>query len=267
MSKQTNSDERIKARIELEAIEFPGTTESTLMSTITMSKYINTCLNKVFKDYMGCKIYPMLNDGYSALHPVRCDLYFTLGGDNLKGSSIAAFRQIGTGVTKQVTGNRANYTAMISDHNARLSSLNCAEITQEAIDCIHPLLFNEIIRSVKETPEGYRNSTVVREQTTQVPYSTQEVVTPIISLVDIAQLMKLLFEGSATEKSAYEYMVQPIRSINMLNPQPGMYNGTAWGENFLYNISRLDKDMVLDVCNEIGYISRTGNADCFTDSF
>lgn len=263
----TNTNGRAKARIELEKIEFPGTTESTLMSTITLSKYVNTALNKVFKDYMGCKIYPMLSDGYSMNHPVRCDLYFSLGGDNLKGSSIAAFRQIGGNVTKQVTGNRANYTAMISDHNARLSSLNCADITQEAIDCIHPLLFNEIIRSVKETPEGYRRSTVVREQTTPVPYRQSEVITPIISLVDISQIMRLLFEGSAVEKGDYEYMVQPIRSISMLNPQQGMYNGNGWGENYLYSVSRLDRVQLLDVCNEIGYISRTGNADCFTDSF
>lgn len=267
MSNNPNNKERVKARIDVEPVEFQATTEGALMSTITLSKYVNTCMRGVFKDYTGCNIYPVLNDPYSGLHPVRCDLYFSLGSDNATGAKISAFRQIGSGNNNRTAPDRIDYMAMIRDHNARMSSLNCAEITQEAIDCVHPLIYTELVNSIKETAADYRNKTVVKEQTTRVPYSTGEIVTPIITMVDINQIMKLIFNGSVLEKSNYEYSVMPVRNISALGQQGQVYTGKAWGQNFLYQITRLDKDALMDVSNEIGYINRTGNIDCFTESF
>lgn len=269
------SKERIKATVKMEAVDFPATTKTAFMSTIRLSKYVNTLFRAVFKDYIGCKIYPVSNDAYSMRHPVRCDLYFTLGSDNMAGGTIAAFKTITGPVKANVSGGLANYTEMIGQHNARLKSLNTAEITQDAIDIIHPLLWKELSMQTQENPVMYNKKGIVREQQTPMPYNIQsEVITPVISNVDINAIMQLIFNGNddesdnAAKSAGGEYMVTAVRSIAAVNPQAQLYvNQNAGGENYLYNISKLDKNEMMDLMNEIGYISRTGNADCYTDSF
>lgn len=268
------SKERIRATVQVEPIEFPATTKTAFMSTIKLSKYVNTLFRAVFKDYIGCKIYPVMNDAYSMRHPVRCDLYFTLGADNMAGGSVAAFKTITGPVKANVNGGVANYTEMITQHNARLRSLNTAEITQDAIDIIHPLLWKELSMQTQETPEAYSKKGIVREQQTPMPYNAQsEVITPVISNIDINAVMQLIFNemdnaNDGTKAATDEYMVTAIRSIATMNPQMQMYvNQSAGGENYLFSIAKLDKNEMMDLMNEIGYISRTGNADCYTDSF
>lgn len=260
--------ERIKAVLEVEPVDFPGTTESAYMSTITLSKYVNSIFRNAFKDYVGCKIYPIFNDAYTMRHPVRCDLIFSLGSDNLTGAKLAAFKPVADPVKAQIGGARANYTDMISSHNARIRNLNCAEITQDAIDIFHPLLWNELAKTTNETSKAYQDKGIVKEQSTSVPYSaTTEIVTPVISYIDITNIWKVLCSPAKDDKD--EYMVTPVRSIAAMNPaiqQQAYYNGQAV-ENYLYQISKINRDDFMDLMNEVGYVSRTGNVDCFTDSF
>ena len=266
------SNERIKATVKMDPVEIPYTTETALMSTVKLSKYVNTLFRNIFKDYTGCKIYPVSNDAYSARHQVRCDLYFTLGSDNMTGATLTAFKTIADGVKAKVSDGVANYTAMINNHNARLKSLNAAEITQDAIDIIHPLLWKEVAMQTKETAEMYNKKSIVREQSTPMPYNmASEVVTPVISFVDINAVIQFITNGGFQEDGkapTSEFLVSPIRSIAAVNPQAQMYvNPNMGGENYLYSVAKLDKNEMMDVMNEIGYISRTGNADCFTDTF
>lgn len=262
--------ERIKATVEVEGTGLPVTTKAALMSTIKLSKYVNSFFKGIFKDYIGCKIYPVFNDAYSQRHPVRCDLYFTLGADNCSGATLSAFQPISDPVKATTSNGTANYTAMICAHNARLKSLNTAQITDDAVDIIHSLLWREIATQTKETPEAYSQKSVVREQTTPMPYNMgSEVVTPVISYIDINVLMEIIVNGTSKDdsKKLDEFLVTPVRSIAMMNPQAQMYAQSAPGENYLYQVCILNKEELADVMNEIGYISRTGNADCFTDTF
>lgn len=264
------AETRIKNIIEMEPVNIPKTTEAALMSTVTLSKYVNTLFNGVFKDYTGCKVYPVLNDIYSARHQVRCDLYFTLGSDNLMGAKIAAFKPIANGV-KSTIGAKANYTEVIMQHNARLRSLNSAVITQDAIDIIHPLLWFELAAQTKETAEAYSKKGIIKEQSTPLPYNDRsQMVTPVISFADIDSIISTIEHGCTLDKKTGrrfdDHYITPVRSISSIANQQYMYQQAQTGvENYLYQISKIDKAQLNDLANEIGMISRTGSADCFTD--
>jgi len=264
-----SKEERVKAVIEVEPIDFPETTISSYMSTITLSKYVNTLFNKVFKDYLGCKIYPVLNDQNSMRHPVRCELYFTLGSDNMHGARISAFSSVQNPEKPEVG---ANYTSYIGIHNARLKSLNSAAVKQDAIDILKDLLWYEVGSTTKETAEAYSNRSIIREQSTPVGYAMNarsEIITPVVAFVDINKIMHLLFSGK--DDKTDEYMVSPIRSIAAMNPQPLMYGQVnqlgQQSENFLYSIAKLNRDDFADMMNEVGVVDKTGHADCFVGSF
>ena len=259
------NNERIKAVLEIEPIEFPDTTRTALMSTVTLSKYVNTMLRNTFKDYVGCKIYPIYNDAYSGRHPVRCDLMFSLNGDNMTGAKISAFKPVAEGVKAQIGGTKANYTEMISNHNARVRNLNCAEITQDAIDIIHPLLWNELAVNTKETAKAYQDKGIAKEQSTTVAFAANEIITPMISFISIENIWKFLCGKDKKD----EYMVTPVRSLasmNRMEQQAAFYNGQTT-ENYLYQINKINRDDFMDLMNEVGYISRTGNIDCYTETF
>lgn len=254
-------------------VELPSTTKSSMMTTVTLSKWINSLMKKTFKDYLGCKIYPVLNDQYSGMHPVRCDLVFTLGSDNLAGSTIAAFKPVADPVQFTKTNERANYTEIISGHNARLANLNAAEITQDAIDIVHPLLWNNIAMQTKETAAKYKERGIVKEQSTPTPYNLKsQIITPIISFVDINAIMSTFVHGAPIDEKGRRFddiMIQPIRSIVSMNPQQayGINNYNMESTNFLFLVNQLDKEVMSDVANEIGFINKAGYADCYTESF
>lgn len=265
-------EERQKTRIELtERPEFPATHEGMLTTSNDLCRHVNTLMKNVFADFVGSKVYvdqQSVNGQIviNPLHPVQLELYFNVGGATTPTDSkkVLAFRSIEDKIKDSVyKGGANNIIQRTIGMNIAVSTNKCSEITQDGIDIIGDLLWNDVAGSIgKMTPKVLNDRGITVEGSTTAaasPYNPnpQRVVYNIVRQVDIDKILKLIFDNKNNEIA---YQTKPIKPIDYVQKQDGT---TRW----LIEVSRLNLRNYTDLCHSIGLYDTGSGINFVTESF
>lgn len=264
-----SKEEREKARITLhENPSFPITTDGAIMSSQTLAGYVNELFSRVFADYLGCKIFVDIQD---QIHPVQLQLFFAVGDiDPENTDKLIAFRLIKGANTAYTEQNKMNYSALMSNYNATVTSNRSSEITEDAIDIISSMVYYDTAMKLGKNPtnKDFINQGITIENCTVnggTPYitpNTQKILTDTVQKVDINSILSILFEKSDEEEKAI-YKTTPIKPIIPMNMPPQTISDAKW----LFIVNRIHKTNFMDVCNnELGSFNPTGNLNIYRNT-
>lgn len=274
-------DARTKATIRLaQHPEFPSTIDCAAMTTSSISRHVNSLFRRVFADYEGCKVIVDQQqdpNGISVLnqiHPIQVELYFPLGnvtdGDN---SKVYAFRPITDKINNQKSNlsNNMGYTSRCLGHNIAMTTNKSSEITQDAIDIFHPLLWREVQMrtSVNPSPAEFANLGIYVEGSTSNNsgiYTSQvnsRIIYNIVKFVDINSILSILFgEKDEDTGSRLIYQVTPIKPFDA-NMNTNMI--TQRDRKWVFYVYRNNEQSLADMVNELGGYNVTNSLNICTD--
>ncbi len=264
-----NQKEREKVQIKIDQHpDFQATSDSSLKTSMDLSKIINALFRGTFADYTGCRVFVDTNmnaqaEGYALnnAHPVQVELYFVAGAKAQDGK-LLAFQPIVDKIAAEYKPGKGvmNYTQATLGYNAVMQTNKSCELTQGAIDIFQNMLYREVAMQLGANPtaEAFAKIGAVVEKPTTTgatPYmstSTQVVVYNMIRLVDINSILDLIY--SKPEESKKIYNVVPIKPTAMISGQvaPMMNVGVEPDQRWLFNVTRIDQANFLDKCNELG---------------
>lgn len=274
----TNSKKREKVTFNLDHHpEFPATNESAMMSTKTITKYVNSLMSKIFADYIGCNIYidnsPYVQTQVADAHPVRLELYFQLtNADPTLSNRIYAVRSVADKAKDYYEKGSMNYVARTMGHNNIVTQNKTTELTQDAVDILSKMLWREIALSlpIDATPEDFEKKSVSYEaySTSGSPYTyvtpaTQRTIYHIVTCVDINSIFDILFNDSDNDDERFVYQILPVKPIIFNN----VAQNSDMRQKWLFSVNRISPQKFNDLCNEIGIYDRTNGINIFTESF
>ena len=208
-----NNQPKIKLAL-AEPLEFNGTADSALMTTLTLAKYINELLLGTFADYIGCRIYPNTDNTALTQDPVVVDLHFSLNGNNNRGGKYQAFVPVGSAEAASNSSAPNNYLAMAGAHNARVSTTSASVITQDACDLLFDCIGFPLNQKVKCNPKSFKDTGMTVECN-----AGNAGIQCIIRGISINAIMKILYGG---KNNAHDFMIAPIKPITL---QSDVING------------------------------------------
>lgn len=263
-----NQKEREKVQIKIDQHpDFQATSDSSLKTSMDLSKIINALFRGTFADYTGCRVFVDTNVNTNAdyilnnLHPVQVELYF-IAGAKAQDGKLLAFQPIVDKIADEYKPGKGvmNYTQATLGYNAVMQTNKSCELTQGAIDIFQNMLYREVAMQLGGNPtaEAFAKVGAVVEKPTTTgatPYmstSTHVVVYNMIRLVDINSILDLIY--SKPEESKKIYNVVPIKPTAMISGQvaPMMNVGVEPDQRWLFNVTRIDQANFLDKCNELG---------------
>lgn len=261
-----NEREKVKLTIDQHP-DFQATSDSSLKTSVDLSKIINALFRGTFADYVGCRIFVdtnanigMESNPLSNMHPVQVELYF-LAGAKAQDGKLLAFQPIMDKIAQEYKPGKGamNYTQATLGYNAVMQTNKSCELTQGAIDIFQTMLFREVAMQLGSNPTAAafaERGVVVEKPTTSsaTPYmtpTTQVVVYNMVRCIDINSLLDFIY--SKPEESKKIYNVVPIKPTTMINGQAQPINvGVEPDQRWLFNVMRLDQRNFLDKCNELG---------------
>lgn len=264
-----NQKEREKVQIKIDQHpDFQATSDSSLKTSMDLSKIINALFRGTFADYTGCRVFVDTNMNANAesyplnnVHPVQVELYF-IAGAKAQDGKLLAFQPIVDKIAAEYKPGKGvmNYTQATLGYNAVMQTNKSCELTQGAIDIFQNMLYREVAMQLGADPtaEAFAKIGAVVEKPTTTgatPYmstSTQVVVYNMIRLIDINSILDLIY--SKPEESKKIYNVVPIKPTAMISGQvaPMMNVGIEPDQRWLFNVTRIDQANFLDKCNELG---------------
>lgn len=211
------------ARIEIEPIPFDGLLKSKIISTIDLSKLVNSVFKNALADYEGCIILPMQNGQFD------CTLYFkdhggpVRGGDQIKNLiSVSGQNRVGSAVDK--------ITAFNNRTSNKLYSLS--EETKQ--------ILSEFINIKKNQKINWNQ--LVFEQAEQAYNAT--IVYVKVCGIDIVRILKKIY-GGKVDGDRRDYNITLMRPTGL--------------NNYLISIQQLDTKEVEKLAQSVGII-QTGNS-------
>lgn len=254
-------------------IEFPKTSDSSLMTSQTLGKYVNTLFSSMFADYSGCKVYPthVQDAAYAQAHPVTVDLIFTVGKPIGQNGKILAFKQVSDIIKeKYSTGAKKNISSIVCGYNMAVGTSKSTEITQEAIDLLFPMVWFDVAYHMSNdpTPEQFSKKIVMETSTPSNVGNmniqpSQRNIHNVVRWIDINSILYTLF-GSGKD-SPYMYQTVPVKPIGF-GATPNM-PGTGADIKWLYSITRIDKKNLFDLCNDLGMYDGNEYMNMCTEKF
>ena len=216
-------DQKVIARIEIEPIPFDGLLKSKIISTIDLSKLVNSVFRNALADYEGSIILPMQNGQFD------CTLYFKDRGP-IRGQS----DQIKNLVS--ITGPNRGVSAVdrITAFNNRTSN-KLYSLTEETKQILSEFM------SVKKGQNINWNQHVF-EQTEQT-YNANIVYVKVCN-IDIIKILKKIYGGKVAGDYC-DYNITIIRPTGL--------------NNYLISIQQLDTKEVEKLAQSVGII-QTGNS-------
>ena len=274
--------ERTKATFELvEKPAFPKTHDGAMLTSNDLSKHINALMSRIFADYAGSRVF-VDQSGSQGLdgsqislnmrHPVQVELFFGIGNYVESDKKIYAFRPITDSIKAAAGTNAANsYLARAIGHNVAISQNRSSEITEEGIDILSEMLWYEIYSQLPNNPnpkDFSKRGIVVEASTAQPasPYMSQAnkpIIYNVVRFMDINSILSKLFDD---EDRKMWYQVAPIKPISTIGPNGYVVPNTV-DQKWLFNITRLDQEQFLDLCNEIGTFNASAGINMVTDSY
>ena len=261
--------------------DFPVTNDCAVLSSYKLSKYVNTLFEQVFKDYTGCILYAdqtryQGSQGQNVInnsHPVQLELYFASeypkhDDDDRK----VAFEPI-TDSIKNKYGNggegKTHFLEYALGLNAAITQNKLCEITADAIDLIHPLLWGDVASRLSRDPKAKEFATKGVTVESMVPRQThnfnnpssQNMVYNVIRFVNIDVVLNVLFSELNDE---YRYQVVPIRPLTQ---QMTGYVVPNSDQKWLFAVYRINQQNFYDMCNEIGQFNTVGGLNVYTESY
>lgn len=265
-------EERQKTRIELtERPEFPATHDGMLITSNDLCRHVNTLMRNVFADFVGSKVYVDQQNVngqvvINPLHPVQLELYFNVGGatKTTDDKKVLAFRSIQDKINDSVyKGGSNNIIQRTIGMNIAVSTNKCSEITQDGIDILGDLLWNDVAANIgKLTPKVFNDRGITVEgSTTQAagPYNPtpQKVVYNIVRQIDIDKILAMMFDNG---EEPIVYQTKPIKPVDYVQKPDGT---TRW----LIEVSRLNLRNYTDLCNSIGLYNTGSGINFVTETF
>lgn len=235
--------------------EFTGAIKCKYLTTLDLSKRINSMLRPLFKDYKGCFIEPATSTDPYAVGPVNVRLYFLPMSNNREGQ-YTAFVEAGTSfeAPKKVKSNGIIAAALKMNAVTRRSE--SYEPTQELVDIIYYNFLAYGVKSkIKPTVKDFMEKGIVTESVAENRnvYGSSQLIYSQINGVDIARIIQV----RCGDKKGKEYMVIPTRAI------PTATNTAT--TNWWYCISELDRREVERMANEMGYMDRTSSIPMYSE--
>lgn len=260
----TQQKETKKAKLYLaEPVEFDGTSEAKYLTTISICKYINELMRGAFVDYVGCTVTPNAGNNKSLCgEAISVDLYFAPNSDNGKGSAIRAFCPVGTDNKKEPesTPVKNNYVSLALQHNTRVTTTSTMQITQNAIDMLYDLLLSPLKANVQPNPKSFSSRGLAVETTDASQYGNPKpYVYNIIRGVSLDAIMKVIF---GDKQNNFEFQVTPIKPVLATQGINGSLD-SKW----LFVISKLDKNELGDIMNELGYYNKQSTCGIVSATF
>ena len=218
----TNENQKAMARIEIEPIPFDGLLKSKIISTIELSKLVNSVFKNAMADYEGCIILPMQNGQFD------CTLYFkdhgpVRGGDQIKNLVSITGPNRGVSAVDRITAfnNRtSNKLYALSEETKQILSEFMAVRKDQKIN------WNQ---HVFEQAEATYNANIVYVKVTNI---------------DIVKILKKIY-GGKIDGDRCDYNITLMRPTGM--------------NNYLISIQQLDTKEVEKLALSVGII-QTGNS-------
>ena len=259
MAKENNTN---KVVLELATpVDFDGTSETKIVTTTILSKYINELFGGGFKDYVGCTI----KTGQDSMigEAVTLDLYFAPNSDNGKGN-ISAFCAAGTDVKhQQQTTAKTNVLSACLSHNRMITTTSSMVVTADAVSALYGLILNGLKSRLKENSKSFSDCGVAVETAINSQYGmNRPIVYNIIRGIDINAVMKVIF---GNKENSYEYQVTPIKPV--FTQVIGGVDTNAMGSKWIYSITQLDKSNLNDLMNDLGFYNKVSNFGIMVDTF
>ncbi len=262
MSNETKTKQTTAKLSLVEPVPFDGTSECKHVTNVNLAMYINALFKSAFKDCIGCTITPNTT-GSGDL--IDLDVYFAPGGDNGKGSKLSAFAPAGVSVNTPAVDSQKkfNYVAMAMQHNYRASTTSSQQITAEAVELLYDLMSWSVKGNLKKSPKSFADCGVVLETAIPGQYgTTKPQVYNIVRKVDINAVMKIIFGG---ESNNYEFLVTPVKPV--MTAMAAMPGAMPVDGKWLYAITKLDREAVADLSNELGFYNKVSDLGIVTDTF
>lgn len=259
----TNNNQQPKIKLALaEPLQFNGTADTSLATTLTIAKYVNELFLGTFVDYLGCRVYPNTDNSALNSDPVTLDLHFALNGDNGRGAKYRAFVPAGTTDAKANTDAPNNYLQATVAHNARMQTTSAGVITQDACDLLFEHIGFPLNQKIKCNPKSFKDLGA----TVEFNAGTAGIQC-IIRGISINSIMKILYDG---KNNAFDFMVNAIKPISLQGDiinYSGLTATDPKNYKWLYIIYKMDKSAIQDLYNEMGLYNKIADSGVITATF
>jgi len=219
----TNEEQKVMARIEIEPIPFDGLLKSKIISTIELSKLVNSVFKNAMADYEGCIILPAQNGQFD------CTLYFKDHGP-IRGQGDQIKNLI------SITGPNRGVSAVdrITAFNNRTSNklYSLSEETKQ--------ILSEFMAVRKDQKINWNQHVFEQAEAT---YNANIVYLKVCG-IDIVKILKKIY-GGKIDGDRCDYNITLMRPTGM--------------NNYLISIQQLDTKEVEKLALSVGII-QTGNS-------
>jgi len=218
-----------KLNLDLEPVDFNGTTKTAIISTVDLASEINSIFRPIFSDYEGSTVIADIYTGQ-----LHLSLYFkdkgTPGKDQLKNLS---------NVLQDPNNRNVSAIERIQRFNTRNSN-KTYELTQGTKEILSDYIYAQ--------QKGKVNWNQCVSEVTEQGHSSYSVYVKVVGI----DLIKLLRKKYNKKGAFNDYQ------INLLKPLGQGFTAMDTS-NFLISITQLDIRKVEDLCRKIGMVPTSGS--------
>lgn len=243
------------ARLTVEPQEFSGLSKTELTTSQRFAEKINGMFATVFRDYIGCIIYPndqiasTINQFQTGATPANnqnsmsnCGnmsvyVYFTDQSSKNTDQQIANLEKLNISNTR----NYPDYFNSV----IRLNESRVYDLTKETKE----ILSHYIDPRFMNRDKSVRWNDVSYEVTEHLGYMSSNKRICVAVRLDLFKIIKELYKIKDENGHYYDYSVSIVRPIT-----PPSMGGTPATSNYLLSITRIDNSSVEELCKEIGMI-------------